>query len=247
MRKKGAGSLTFIAGLVIGAWGGYKLARRVPAEPRMPHLDDWQRELEIERGAREAALLACLMQQRYEQLYAARPRYDHAALRGHLEQNLLPGLAMYQVLLEESGDEVFALDQAEWLMSLTADRMRKLVSIARRLPRSFWVVRAIGRLILRFGFPAQGFELRVVRDDETAFAFDIHRCFYLDVLTQYGAPELTPVFCKLDDLIYQQLPPWIRWERTGTLGRGDECCDFRFSHVPGALELGSGASSEWQA
>jgi predicted ArsR family transcriptional regulator len=44
-----------------------------------------------------------------------------------------------------------------------------------------------------------------------------------------GAPELTPLYCQMDDLLFEALPPEIRWERTKTLGRGDEICDFRWT------------------
>ena len=70
--------------------------------------------------------------------------------------------------------------------------------------------------------------MEMVADDNHCFAFNVFRCFYLDVLTAYGAPELTPLYCKLDDLTYEMLPPSITWERTGALGRGDDCCDFRW-------------------
>lgn len=57
----------------------------------------------------------------------------------------------------------------------------------------------------------------------------MHSCFYLNVLTAYGAPELTPVYCQMDDLLYGALSPSVRWRRTKTLGRGDDCCDFCWS------------------
>jgi hypothetical protein len=56
-------------------------------------------------------------------------------------------------------------------------------------------------------------------------------CFYLDVLENYGLPELTVLYCWLDDLIYEGVSPYVRWARKQTLGRGDACCDFRFERV----------------
>jgi hypothetical protein len=55
----------------------------------------------------------------------------------------------------------------------------------------------------------------------------IYECFYLNMLTAYGVPELTSHFCRLDDLLFGEFQG-ISWERTKTLGRGDDCCDFRF-------------------
>ncbi len=56
-------------------------------------------------------------------------------------------------------------------------------------------------------------------------------CSYVNVLTLYGAPELTLRFCQIDDIGYESLPPFVRWERTGTLGWGNAFCDFRYRHV----------------
>jgi len=75
----------------------------------------------------------------------------------------------------------------------------------------------------------QGWDIELVENSQCSFAFNVHRCFYLDVLTAYGAPELTALYCRLDDLLYATWSPSIRWERTKTLGRGDDCCDFRYS------------------
>ena len=52
----------------------------------------------------------------------------------------------------------------------------------------------------------------------------------MNVLTACGAPELTAHLCAIDDLLYGDLPG-ISWERTKTLGRGDDRCDFRFCRV----------------
>jgi hypothetical protein len=75
-----------------------------------------------------------------------------------------------------------------------------------------------------------------VEDNDRCFAYDVHRCFYLDVLTAYGAPELTALYCKMDDLMYEALPPTITWERAKTLGRGDDRCDFRWCRMREAAQ-----------
>ena len=57
------------------------------------------------------------------------------------------------------------------------------------------------------------------------------RCFYLNTLTAYGAPELTASFCKSDEVMAELFPPSIRFVRPHTLGRGDALCDFQYCHV----------------
>ena len=53
-------------------------------------------------------------------------------------------------------------------------------------------------------------------------------CFYYDVLSSYNAPELTASFCQVDDFIYSEMSPHIKWQRSKTIGRGDTYCDFCF-------------------
>jgi hypothetical protein len=81
-------------------------------------------------------------------------------------------------------------------------------------------------------FPEPGWQFEMVADDEESLAFNMRHCFYLDILNYYGAPELTPVFCKLDDILMAAMPPSIKWGRTQTIGQGAECCDFRWDYVP---------------
>jgi hypothetical protein len=198
----------------------------------MPNLKTWQRALIEKHGEVQGAILAARAQARYEVLYNERPHFTHPALRWHLEQNILPGLALYQVLREENNERDAALAETGSLLAigLTSRVLNNLMKMRKYLPLPFAIFRQILRVSL-LAYPQQGWDIEQVEDSERSFAFNIHRCFYLDVLTAYGAPELTAVFCQLDDLAYAALPPSIRWERTKTLGRGDSCCDFRWSRV----------------
>jgi ribosomal protein S18 acetylase RimI-like enzyme len=98
-----------------------------------------------------------------------------------------------------------------------------------RTPRSFALFRRMARTTLKYIFPPEGWETEMVEDNDRAYAFNMVSCFYLDVVTAYGAPELTPVYCRMDELLYERLPPTIRWQRTRILGKGDDCCNFRWS------------------
>ena len=230
MKEKKRTSL-FEPGLVIGALAGFIVGRRLSAPRRMPHLDAWQRALAEERGEVAAAMLAARVQARYDELYANRPRFDQRALRVHLEHNILPGLALYQVLREENNDREAALAETERLFEAAFGRLGGLMSLIGHLPQPFAAFRRGAHLIIRLGFPPQGWETEIVEDSDRCFAYNVYRCFYLDVLTAYGAPELTALYCKMDDLVYESLPSSITWERAKTLGRGDDYCDFRWCRV----------------
>ncbi len=196
----------------------------------MPNLHAWRRALIAKHGEVQGAILAARVEARYKVLYNERPHFRHPALRWHLEQNLLPGLALYQVLSKESNDRDAALSETGSLLAIgsTWKAFNTLVKMRKYLPLPFAIFRKIVRVSL-LAFPQQGWDIDQIEQSKTSFAFTVHRCFYLDVLTAYGAPELTAMFCRLDDLAYAVLSPSIRWERTKTLGRGDDCCDFRWS------------------
>jgi hypothetical protein len=195
---------------------------------RMPHAALWRRVLAEKRGEAVAARLVTRVQTRYQELYTARPRLARRALRFHLERSILPGLAIYRALLEENDDRQTALSQMESLMTPSLAGLRWLMPHLGRLPDPFAVFRRVVPWVVRIGFPAEGWSIEIVEDSEDCYAYDINRCFYLDTLTSHGAPELTSVYCAGDDTLFALLPPSITWERTMTLGRGHDRCNFRW-------------------
>lgn len=217
--------------LAAGAAAGVALGGRLRQQSRrrtMPHRQTFQQALESHYGAVGAAVLAARAQARYSDLYAARPRFAHPALRWHLAYQILPGLALYQTLRDHAAERgatpasaLMETGQVIEHMDVLAPALRFL----RRFPFSFALFRRVGKLSLAL-FPAQGWDIQMMEDSHQRFAFTISRCFYLDVLKAYGAPELTAHFCQLDDIAYAALPPQVRWERTTTLGRGGPNCDF---------------------
>jgi hypothetical protein len=206
----------------------------------MPHLDVWQRAMAETRGEIEAAILAGRLQARYDELFAQRPHLARAVLRVHLDKIVLPGLALYQVLLGEVDDQEAVLGEVEALFAATFGRFSGLMSLLNGLPDSFTLFRWITRRTLQLGFPRSGWQIEPVEDNERCIAFNYYRCFYLDVLVAYGAPELAPLYCKMDDMLYESLPAAIVWQRSGTLAQGDACCDFRWCLRNGRFKDGSG-------
>jgi hypothetical protein len=219
------------------AVGALAVARRLTAPKRMPFLAQAQRLLAEGRGDAEAARLAGRAQVRYDELYAQRSQPPNRVLRFHLERSILPGLALYQTLLEEGADRQPAIAEMERLLASVVGGLGRLMSLLGRLPQAFSVFRWVEPWVVRLGFPAEGWEMEVVQDGEECVAFNVHRCFYLDALSSYGAPELTTVFCGGDDVVFPLLGPSITWERTMTLGRADDRCDFRWCRgVPESVD-----------
>jgi hypothetical protein len=214
---------------------GAALGRRTGIPRRMPHLRTFHAGLVRTHGTVKGAILAARVRARYDELYATRPRFTHPALRWHLTYQILPGLALYETLKEDAtqrgAERTTALAEAGMLLE-RLDVLGPRLPLLRHVPFAFGLFRRFTRLTLLL-YPSTGYDIQMVEDTPTSIAFNMRRCFYLDVLTAYHAPELTAHYCHLDDVAFGALPPRITWERTTTLGCGGNCCDFRWSAVAG--------------
>lgn len=163
---------------------------------------------------------------RIDTINAERKRYQKKVLEEHFGDNILPILALYLVLKEDGREDAYALSEK------VANEMygvgRKRMEFLGRFPFFYWIIEKFTPNLMQKMFPEEGWDIEWVEVSEKQVAFNMHGCFYHQTLNDYNAPELTPVFCGLDDLIYDNVSPYLRWERKGTLGRGDHHCDFRF-------------------
>jgi hypothetical protein len=195
-------------------------------------LPTWQNILAEKYGAAKAQQLAGQIRLRHAALLAQRPLPANAVLRRHVTGSILPGLALYQALLQEHNDDQQAAlaDVDAALRAWTLAKNRLLMFPFKVFPNSFWLFRLAFSWMMK-KFPAEGWDFAYVEDSADRIAFDGTRCFYLNTLTSYGAPELTASFCKTDEVMAELFPPTIRFVREHTLGRGDEVCDFQYCHV----------------
>ena len=197
----------------------------------MPHLEDFLTALVDERGADEGTAVIEQVVPCYSRLYEERAPYDNRALRRHLEETILPGLALYQVLREVGYVEKEALQITAQGFEAWGRQARRRMKMLGRMPFAYQAVRLLARRVTTANFPPEGWEIAWLEVSSRQVAFNIESCFCLDMLRRYGAPELTRVYCDLDDAIYDEVSTHFEWARTKTLGRGDEICDFRFKRV----------------
>ena len=213
---------TVAAGLGLAAWMKYR--RR-----DVPGLSAWMPALEQDYGFHHAADLAHSIRERYAALLENRPIPTNAALRSHLLDHILPGLALYQTLLAETrGDRPAAIAEVDRLFRVdTLIRSRRLMIPFRLVSDPFPLFRRAFRQIIK-SYPPEGWDYTWLDDNTDRIAFNYSRCFYLDTLTSCGAPELTPSFCKTDEVMAELFPAGVRFIRTNTLARGGDCCDFQY-------------------
>ena len=74
--------------------------------------------------------------------------------------------------------------------------------------------------------PAAGFVPKELQTGNGVWRVDMMKCPYHDTCAEYGCPELCRCFCDSDDISYAGLHPKLIWERSMTLGRGNDRCDF---------------------
>lgn len=68
--------------------------------------------------------------------------------------------------------------------------------------------------------------------DATRSFTNIHKCFFNDFFRANGAPEVTSIFCALDNVWADALREsryGVRFDRPTTLAQGDDVCRFQFS------------------
>jgi hypothetical protein len=165
---------------------------------------------------------------RYQELFEKHELPKNLALQWHLIEGILPGLAFYQVLRESGESQENALviigQTFETLFSDELARMKKLG----RLKFIYPFLRLYIKPAMR-KYPSEGWEIEWLKNDKDAIRFDMRSCYYHDTFSKYGAPELTVSFCRVDDFIYGNMSPHIRWQRSKTIARGGTHCDFCFS------------------
>ena len=121
-------SWLFGIGVTAGLTVGLAVGRRGRTQ-RMPCLDAWQRALAEQWGEAGAAMLASRVLVKYQALYARRPHFARRVLQSHLERDILPGLALYQVLLEETGTQDDALVEAGDLFEMAPAKNRSIPAL----------------------------------------------------------------------------------------------------------------------
>ncbi len=197
--------------------------------PKMPHSCTWQKVLEKEHGAEQARALLAKAQAYYDQYRAMHAGETNRANQSVLRTRLLPGLALYRALLEAQDNRQKALAEMDGLFRAAFfTGMVPGIRLLNRLPDPFPIVKPVLKMMTRQEY-LPGSQ-QVVEDSPDCFALHTFRCFIFDTLTAHGAPELTALYCSTDDWLAEEMPK-IRWERTQTLGRGGERCDFCWRRI----------------
>jgi hypothetical protein len=151
-------------------------------------------------------------------------------LQWHLREYILPSLAVYQVLQAEGQTQDAALEKVDKILDLVTVPYRQQMEWMGSFPLTYPLLRLSIQVAMR-QYPAEGWQIEWVENSTQAIRFNMRSCFYFDTLSRYGAPELTASFCRNDDLVFDKMSPHLEWQRTQTIGRGAEYCNFCFARA----------------
>lgn len=155
------------------------------------------------------------------------------ALKKHTDMNIFPAIAVYKTLVKHGMEKTAATDVIRRFFYKLCKIMFIPVAWYQHIGGNYHRYPAgMVKNSLRDFSPDAGFEYRMPDVQNNAVArFDIVSCPYYAMCKKYDCLELNPAFCDSDDAKYGNLHKNLKWARTGTIGKGADCCDFRIIDV----------------
>ena len=182
-------------------------------------------ELERHLAKKDADVL---WQQATEKLAAILTQYASLpdGMRFHTESRIFPSAAIYLTAKERLGESVAYSIVENAAVELTDSLGKKLARLMRLPGMRTLYVRVWDPLVRKVFGPDNGFRNAFYPKRKDKYRMDVLACPYCRYFTELGCPELTRIYCENDERTYGHLPG-IVFERTGTLGKGADRCDFR--------------------
>ena len=192
-----------------------KTAMRAELEKHLPK--DEADALWLQATERLSAILA---------RYADLPR----AMRFHTESRIFPSAAIYLTAKERLGDKTAFSVVENAAIELTSQLGKKLAHMMRLPGMRSLFIRIWDPLVLKVFGPDNGFRNAFYPRQKDEYRMDVLACPYCRYFTELCCPELTRIYCENDERTYGNLPG-IVFERTGTMGKGADRCDFLIRKV----------------
>ena len=165
------------------------------------------------------------LQIKIHQLIKENDEYADSKNYGHL-CNLLTSLAMVMVLKEKG--KTTAEAEKEVADAMYAFIEPQIASMEKLASHGWFVGLLRLTMPVKFGKTlGYGWYVEFLKCPKDTFAMTTHKCIYQQIFTKYGMPEMTAVFCKVDDILYSNLPR-AEFIYTEQIGTGGSMCDYSF-------------------
>ena len=155
----------------------------------------------------------------YERLFSENP-----SLKSHKGVMAVPCVALYRVLRKNGKDAEELLNAYGRMMG---KKFAKAVHVFTSVPgihRILW--KHIDRIVDNASSEQKGYTRRIVSEPPVMYGVDILSCPYHDVCKELGSEKAALCICSMDKE-YMKGFRHIRYERTGSVAEGAECCDYR--------------------
>ena len=153
--------------------------------------------------------------------YEALPKGVHI----HTDSRILPSAAIYLTLKESVGTEKAYRIIEDAAVQGCAEIEKKLRGLMKLPGMQRLFVRVWDPLTKKMFGAGNGFQNTFYPKKKGEYRMDVTACPYFRTFGELGCPELTRIFCENDERTYGRLPG-LKFERTGTLGKGADRCDF---------------------
>ncbi len=158
--------------------------------------------------------------------YSALPKGVHM----HTDSRILPSAAIYLTVKEAVGPEKAYRIIEDAAVHGCAEIEKKLQRLMKLPGMPDLFLKAWDPMTRKLFGAGNGFQNVFYPKKKGEYRMDISSCPYCRTFAELGCPELTKIFCENDERIYGRLPG-LKFERTGTLGKGAGCCDFCLRRV----------------
>ena len=145
----------------------------------------------------------------------------------HKQNNIYPVVTAFHALIKEGMTRKEAAEIADKsflvLMEDIAESIRKMM----KFPGAYKLMPALWKKMMPKLFsPESGFEFKIQDTGKDQVKFDMTACPYMEVCRELDCMELAGTFCTTDDVCYGNMHPKLIWNRTKTLAKNGEPCDF---------------------
>ena len=151
-------------------------------------------------------------------------------------QQTLENTAVFSALNEITGKEKAVaighdiMDKIAWPMN---ELLYPSVDQYRQMDNPFQAYRDYMRALMVAEKNAGLHEYDVIEDSDKAIAINITYCAFSEIPRLCGIVEACELGCYGDEVFFPSYlePLGIRFVRTKTLARGNDCCDYRFERI----------------
>ena len=188
--------------------------------------EQFREHMQTKVPPQKSELIAMRMDEEFNKLCAGDDNIPEDFVK-HAHNNIYPVISAYEALRRDGMEAQAAAELAGSsfleLMEIIAGTIRKAMKFPGLYRSMPWLWKT---MMPKLFSPASGFRFKFYPTDKNQVKFDMTACPYHSLCKSLGYEELAPVFCATDDVCYGNMHPKLIWNRTKTIARGGDLCDF---------------------